>query len=58
MPDNSTLAPAASYAGTLPILADLRESRLSPTHAGDIYLLDGMLADVLREQEGNAAKQK
>ncbi|MBC7804629.1 MAG: phosphoenolpyruvate carboxylase, partial [Akkermansiaceae bacterium] len=52
MPDNSDASSA--YAGTLPILADLRESRLSPTHAGDIHLLDGMLADVLREQEGDA----
>jgi phosphoenolpyruvate carboxylase len=44
-----------AYAGTLPILADLRESHLSPTHTGDIHLLDGLLADVLREQEGDAA---
>lgn len=43
------------YAGTLPILADLRESHLSPTHVGDIHLLDTLLADVLREQEGEDA---
>ncbi len=57
MPDESTASvdSTPAYAGTLPILADLRESRLSPTHVGDIHLLDGMLADVLREQEGDAA---
>ncbi|MBC8140052.1 MAG: phosphoenolpyruvate carboxylase, partial [Armatimonadetes bacterium] len=48
---------ALPFTGTLPVFADLRESHLTATHAGDIRLLDDLLADVLREQEGDAPLQ-
>ena len=52
MPDLAQTSANPATTGTLPALADLRESGLSPVHADDIRLLDALLSDVLREQEG------
>ncbi len=51
----SSFQTTPSYLGTLPALADLLPSGLSATHIGDIRLLDSLLADVLREQEGDGS---